>query len=174
MTASMRLSERQKDIIGSAIVGLLIMLGVILVTSGCCPKITSSTQIEVKRDTVTVFESDTVVIQEKAESFEIDFGAICDSLSKNKPFTQALKQNKTGLTLYVDAGGHGTVICKEDSLNLIIDSLRTFQVITVDTTTHTNTVVHQCDSDFHSFTKWFFWVVLLLLAVISYIKLKPF
>lgn len=149
----------KKDISHTLVIALLLFLASFLI--GCCPKITESVQTTVRTDTVTIYEADTILVPGSSESFDLDFNRICDSLSKGRPITISEKKNKTTITVAVPATGLGQIICNEDSLQMVIDSLRKYTTIQTDSTFLTTKVVWKCDKKFHTFAvAWFFFSVL--------------
>lgn len=159
----------------------IMMVILMILASGCCPKIVESTQTKITRDSSTSFAPDTVYLPAKESVLDFDLNIICDSLSKLKaesehkivqPIVFTSKKNKTTFSLTVPASGIATVKCKEDSLVMIIDSLKQVTRVNTNAETTITDVVFKCDSGFHTFCKWWFWCSLAIAAALIFIVVK--
>lgn len=104
--------------------------------ASCSPKIVTETKTVTKSDTVRIYETDTVLVPARVDTFALNLKSICDSL-----FEQRIEmQSDRGISVIidVDSSGNASLTTSCDSLMLIIDSLKTTTTI-VDTVIITNT-----------------------------------
>lgn len=149
----------------------LIVIGLVLFISSCCPKIAENTTTVIHTD--TVYRDREILFPATENKYDINFGAICDSLWKSqfspvkpKPIKQTLqsKDKKGSTEINVDlTTGKGNIICREEEQRIRAERAE-MEAQTLRETTKTN-VVFTCVKPFHKFLQWYFFITVGLSAI---------
>lgn len=139
-----------------------------LLLAGCCPKITEQTSI--KRDTTTIYSTDTIVIPQIREVFATNIESLCDSISKLKTSKEKIvykiqsnKNANANLTIVVDSSHNAEFIATINNYEHIADSLR--EVIKISESRNTTQIINECTNKFHIFCVWIFFLVVMCVAL---------
>lgn len=98
---------------------------------GCCPKVTEvPPKIITKRDSVTVYVSDTITVPGQSDTVFVATKSLCDSLLAKKSVTLRDSGSSVSVRIDVDDDGVARVITSCDSLAMVIDSLKTITTVT--------------------------------------------
>jgi len=160
-----------------------VLIFMLLCFAGCSPRIQQSITHSEKTDSVTEYYPGDVVIPESDNSFDIDLTSFCKSfelendslrLALIKVITPGPSPNRPDASLkFIPKQNYkATIICHEDEWHRRYDSLRVNTVVTTTVKDSINNVVYQCDSSFHKFTVKFFYGVLALLTIGTFLFLR--
>jgi hypothetical protein len=145
------------------------ILILILFITGCCPKITEHTTIQ--RDTTISYVRDTITIPEIKEVYVANIQELCDSINKKNKTTwekiqytiRGKKNNNSTLKIIVDTSQNAEFIATINNYEHIADSLR--EVIKISESRNTTQITNKCDSKFHIFCVWIFFLVVMCVAL---------
>lgn len=146
------------------------ILSLLLILSACCPKIRDEKTSTGTKDSTTVFKAAVVKVPEKEESIKIDVNRICDSLKLGYPIFIKGQQNNTTISFQVDSNGVGVISCKEDSMQMVIDSLIHITTIKTDSTHVITRVVYECHNKWHKAAMYIIIGMGLAFGVVLYFK----
>lgn len=123
----------------------------------------SQSMITTKIDSVVTYHDTIIQIAERCDTFYLPAIIEHDTLIINKSKSQLAIHKKENELI---------VICKENEYKLKLDSV--IQLKQIKVVTRETIVNHECKSDWHSFLKIFFWIVIALIVIRMLIsKLMP-
>lgn len=155
----------------------LILLFFILSFSACCPKLTttitssSDTTNTFHSDTSTTLNIDTVHLPPIVIHDTVNMSNFCDSLAKGLRPQIHIKTNKGSVSIKADSVGHSEIECLTDSLIQL-----TKEQVTVITNLREEVVRNSIEKDTVKepsiFKNTFFWLFILLIALVVYLAFK--
>lgn len=122
-------------------------------------KTPAATIIE-RHDSLVVYRDTIVTIQQRTDTFYLPSIIIRDTI--------IVKENKSELRIKISDNKGLQIICKEAELQMKLDS-----VIKIKSIRHERIetkIVNQCESKWHSFTNYFFFIAFGLIAIYILIK----